>query len=152
MIFRTTLFGNVITDSAMKQATQLAGERARTIISIQATTGDNDPVTLTVELKNTGATSITDFEDMDVVVQYPGGSGLPQRLTYTESSSAASGQWNQSLTSTSDKFEPGLFNPGETMIIEAKPSTTEDETGRVTVATPNGVTDNACFDWKSSCP
>ena len=125
MLFRTTLFGDVLISNAMKDASQLSAERARTIISINDTTGDT--ATLTVEVMNAGSTtihplrlSLVDYSIMDIIVQFPGLDTTPRRLAYTESSPPGSGEWTKSLISTSDKFEPGIFNPGETMIITAK--------------------------------
>ena len=145
MLFRTTLFGNVIVDNAMKESTQIEGARARTTISIISTTADNVTGTLKVEVKNTGSTSVPNLSTGDVIVQFPGGNNNPQRLTYTESSLLSPGQWTATMTATSDKHEPGIFNPGEVVTINAILLETGDATGTVTIGTPNGITDSASF-------
>ena len=145
MLFRTTLFGNVIVDNAMKESTQIEGARARTTISIISTTADNVTGTLKVEVKNTGSTSVPNLSTGDVIVQFPEGNNNPQRLTYTESSLLSPGEWTATMTTTSDKHEPGIFNPGEVVTVSAVLSETGDATGTVTVSTPNGITDSASF-------
>ena len=54
LILRTTLSGNVLIGSSMKQITRLEGERARTKLSITAATGDTSNNTLPVTVKNDG--------------------------------------------------------------------------------------------------
>jgi len=158
MMSRTTLFGNMLTSNAMKESAQLLGERARTEMSLKTptiTTADGS-CTLTVTGDNTGSTAITDFPLMDVIVQFAPGANDPQRLNYTTGDSPPStGDWAKNLTpfSTSDKFQPGIFNPGETVIIKAKLAATVvgDTTGTVTVAAPNGVIDTASFSLTTPC-
>lgn len=85
-----------------------------------------------------------------LIVQYPGGTLGAARLTYSTADSPSSGEWTKSLTG--DVFEPGLFNPGETMLISGDLPATGADTGTVTVGTPNGVIDTACFDMLVACP
>ena len=68
MMFRTTLFGNVIISNSMKEANQLSGEQARTDIRLTGasiTTGDGY-CKLTVTGDNKGAISISDYDRMDI--------------------------------------------------------------------------------------
>ena len=161
MLFRTTLFGDVVVSNAVQEATDLAAERARTSIRITPDTGEtaNNTGTLTISVENTGSTtihplrlSVLDFSIMDVIVQYPAGIIPATRLSYTASAPPAAGEWSQSLTPESDLFERGIFNPGEIMVIVAQLPQRGDDTGWVTVATPNGVVDSSCFRLAVACP
>ena len=127
----------------------MSGERSRTAISIAATNTDGF-CNLTVDLDNTGAIAIRDIPIMDVVVQFPGGSTAPQRLVHVGSGPLALGEWTPN--SISGQFDPGIFNPGETMQISGKLSLAASEsTGTVTVGTPNGVIDAASFPAVTPC-
>ena len=140
--FRSNLFGNVLVGNATKEAAQLLGERNRTEISINSITTGDGGCDLTVVLKDTGSTSMSDFSHMDVIVQFTEGMNAARRLTYTgDSGSPGQGEWASTLIATSDKFEPGIFNPGETMTVTAKLSLpkTGDRAGQVTIGTPNGI-------------
>ena len=149
MMSRSTIHGNLLLAIATKEAIRLSGERSRTVIAITGATTDGG-CNLTVDVDNTGAVAIRDIPIMDIVVQYPGGSTTPQRLAYTSSGPLALGEWTPS--SISGQFDPGIFNPGETMQISGKLSLSASEsTGTVTVGTPNGVIDAASFPAVAPC-
>ena len=150
MVFRANVYGNLVTTDSTKQVVRLSGERARTIIEIEDTSTDG-LCNLTVDVKNNGAVSLVDPARMDVIVQFPGGNNAPQRLTYAGSGPPDLGEW--ASTSISGSFDPGIFDPGEDMQIDAKLSlNASDPTGTVTVATPNGVIATASFPAVSPCP
>ena len=156
MLFRSTLFGNVVTSNAIKEATQLVGERNRTEISIQsaAINTSSGSCILVVTGDNEGATSVSDFSMMDVIVQFGEANNYPRRFTYTTGDSPSSaGDWAKELVSTSDLFQPGIFNPGEIIVIRGKLSLPEanDTAGTVTVGTDNGVIDTASFSITTPC-
>jgi len=150
-MFRANVYGNLTTTASTKQAVRLSGEQARTIIGIVATsTGTPGFCNLTVDVGNTGSVSAVDPSGMDVIVQFPGGNNAPQRLTYVASGPPALGEWT--ATSISGVFDPGIFDPGEQMQIDAKLSlSASDPTGTVTVATPNGVIATASFPAVAPC-
>lgn len=149
MMFRANMHRNLVITTSTKQSVRLFGERARTMIEINGT--DTDGLCLlTVDLENTGATSLVDPSRMDVIVQFPGGVNAPQRLDYAGSGPPAVGEW--ASRSISGAFDPGIFDPGEAMQIEARlVLSAADPTGTVTVATPNGVIATASFPAVSPC-
>ena len=126
MMSRSILFGNLVISNSSKESIRLSGERARTEIGITSTT-PGSLCELTVDVGNTGATSVVDPSMMDVIVQFASGNNLPQRLTYNPSGVPNIGEW--AATSISGQFEPGIFNPGETMTIDAKLSLIEPGNG-----------------------
>ena len=70
MLTRSTLFSNVVTSNAIKEAAQLAGERARTEIGITSsstTTVFRCSTKLQITVDNTGSVTISDFDKMDIV-------------------------------------------------------------------------------------
>ena len=149
MMSRSTIHGNLLMAIATKEAIRFSGERSRTVIAINGASTDGS-CNLTVDVDNTGAVSIKDLPIMDVVVQYPGGSTAAQRLVYVNAGPLALGEWTPN--SISGQFDPGIFNPGETMQFSGKLSLSGPEsTGTVTVGTPNGVIDDASFPAVAPC-
>jgi len=121
------------------QAVDRKGDRARTDLSIESATGGVTDLTVTV--KNTGITSVYNFPQMDFIVEYTLATGnqVFARLTYT-TGPLGDNQWKKTSI-TPDDFQPGAWNPGETITMEAKlsPKQKANTTGTVAVATPNGV-------------
>jgi len=149
IIFRSELLGNLLVTDALKEASELTGEQVRTRIDLtdfEIDTGDGKCI-LTVTGDNTGATSIADLGKMDVIVQFTTkfttGDNPPQRLTYvTGDKPSTTGDWAK--RSISGEFEPGIWNPDETLILKGWLNLalgSVDITATVTVATPRGVTD-----------
>ena len=135
--FRSTLSGEMAVGSASREASKAMGDNARTEINIDSVVGDTF-CSLTLVVLNTGATRVLDLEKMDVIIQFGAGANVAQRLTHTPSGPPSVGQWTD--TNLSGSFEPGIFNPGETLTIDGKALLLETGTGVITVGTPNGVT------------
>ena len=145
MIWRVNLSGNDLVSSASKNALQLEGDRARTVPSITTAKGDRNNNTLTVTVKNEGATSaaVSDFDKMDLVVFYDASAQNPVRLTYTATNPPPAGQWTK--TSISGVFEPDVWNPSEDLTIAATLVGATCAPGTLTVGFPNGITDTNPF-------
>jgi len=148
VMFRTTLYGNLLVSGATKSSAQLVGERARTVIGITSTTGDG-ACNLTVVVENTGATTITDFSLVDFIVEFSVGINPPRGMIYSSSEPPDFGEWV--VSSITGPFEPGSFNPGETMTLNAKISMIEASDGTLTIGTPNGIIDTASFPMLTPC-
>ena len=129
---------------ATRSSGHLVGERVRTVIGITSVTGDGT-CNLTVEVENTGATSITntDFELVDFIVEFSVGTNLPRQMIHSSSGPLNFDEWT--VTSITGPFEPGSLNPGESMTLNAKLSMIEDSDGTLTIGTPNGIIDTALF-------
>lgn len=148
VMFRTTLYGNVLVSGATKSSAQLVGERARTVIGITSTTGDG-ACNLTVVVENTGATTITNFSLVDFILGFSVGINPPRRMIHSSSVPPDFGEW--ALTSITGPFEPGILNPGESMTLNAKLSMIEASDGVLTIGTPNGIIDTALFPTLTPC-
>ena len=143
MMFRTSLFGDVLVSNAVNEAVDLSGDRARTAIEIPSSESDGT-CNLTITIANTGTTAISGFSQMDIIVQFVTGSNAPENLTFVEGSSPTDeGQWT--VSSISGRFEPGILNPGEILTVQAKLALVEAGSGVLTVGTPNGITDTRVF-------
>lgn len=148
VMFRTTLYGNLLLSGATKSSGQLVGDRARTVIGITSTAGDG-ACNLTVVVENTGATTITDYSMVDFILEFSVGINLPRRITHSSSEPPDFGEW--AVTSITGTFEPGSLNPGESMTLNAKISMIEASDGKLTIGTPNGIIDTALFPTLTPC-
>jgi flagellar protein FlaF len=123
-------------------------ERMRTgITPLAAATSDGNSVQLI--LKNTGSIKLMDFDKWDVILQYSDGSST---LTNWYSYGTGQNQWQQQLFTTTsppspEVIEPGIFNPGEEMVVtvNVSPAVGTGTTDLVAVSTPNGVTTSSVF-------
>jgi archaellum component FlaF (FlaF/FlaG flagellin family) len=124
-----------------------AGDQARTRLTITGATLDAPHVTLTLQIRNDGQTSLSAWEATDVIVTYTDASSarLTTYLTYTAGALA-----DDTCTVTSispDSFEPGILNPGETatLTIQVAPAVGAGTSNVVVIGTENGVTLSAVF-------
>jgi len=128
-----------------KQMEARAGEQARTQLTVTNVTSTSPYVD--VELLNDGSTTLADYARMDVIVNCTTGGGAPvvAWIPYT-SGPLTENTWTvQGIAN--DSFEPGIFNPGETlrMRIWLEPAAGGGTTNRLLVATDLGVTVSTTF-------
>jgi hypothetical protein len=103
-------------------------------------TGGN--IILTVQ--NKGATDLEDFPAWDVIAAYQDG-GV-EYLDYTSGYSPGSNEWAVEgiymPNGSPEVFDPEILNPGEEIKTELNLSqeVSENETVRITISAPNGVT------------
>lgn len=129
------------------------GDRARTIIaSLSAQTSALDETTdaVQVTLKNSGSTKLSDWAQWDVILQYTSGSNNPTVKWYPAGD--GTNQWDATIYSNAstlnpEVIEPGIFNPGEEMVITVKvsPPVGAGTTNLAVIATPNGITASTVF-------
>jgi flagellar protein FlaF len=124
-----------------------AGEQSRTRLTVTGTQVDDTGANVDVTLDNEGQTAIGDFERMDVVVQYTSESATYHVLwiPYTPGPLQSNTWTVQSITG--DMFEPGIFNPGETleMRIRLNPPVGMSTTNWAIISTRLGVSLSAYF-------
>ena len=104
---------------------------------------------LEVVLRNNGQTKLTDFEKWDVIIHYydNGSTYYVKWLPFTENVTLGDDQWRKkgiylnADNLTAEVFEPGILNPGEEMVIEAKvnPVVGLATANMVVTSTPSGV-------------
>jgi hypothetical protein len=99
---------------------------------------------------NTGSVRLTDFDRWDVIIDYCD-EATPsvcqsQYLEYNSGNPAA-GEWSVEGLYTDpaaidpERFDQGIFNPDETLVLHLRPSSTIslDESFQVTAVTPTGI-------------
>jgi archaeal flagellar protein FlaF len=148
------LSGHVFsTQAAISEASmamqQREADRLRTGLTAEGatTSGTGDYVQLT--LRNTGSTKLTHFENWDVILRYSDGANT---VASWYSYGTGANQWQEQLYTTTsppapEVIEPGIFNPGEEMVItvNVSPAVGAGTTDQVTVSAPNGVTASTVF-------
>jgi len=127
------------TTGAATQTIDTTGNRARTnmeFVDTSAAVGD-----LTVELKNTGFTSVFDFAKMVFIVEYLDSSDnqIITSLTYT-TGALANNEWKRTSI-TPDDFQPSAWDPSENIVLDAQLSPVQKAgtLAAITISTPNGV-------------
>lgn len=146
--FRSTLFGDVAVSGATREATRVMGENSRTEIAIDSVLGDTF-CSFTLEVLNPGAIRILDIGAMELIVQFGAGNNAAQRLAYVSSGPPAVGEWTD--TDLTGSFEPGIFNPEESLTIDGKALLIEPGAANITVSTPNGITDSTELEGMNPC-
>ena len=135
---------SAISDS-WKQMEQEASEIRRTEIAA-APPGGYGGGNIDLMVGNEGQICLTDFARWDVIAQRQG--STTSYLTYTTGGVPGSNEWTveglylSSNTTITEVFDLNILDPGETMkmVVNLEPEIGAGETGRITVATPNGVT------------
>jgi hypothetical protein len=130
-----------LSDSWKEMEAKASSIRNTHIVAVSSNyTGDN--IVLTIE--NQGATDLGDFPSWDVIAAYE--DGTTEYMVYTGYPPQGSGKWAVEgiyMTGGSDeKFDPWILNPGEgmKMVLNLSYPVSDNETVRVTIAAPNGVT------------
>ena len=141
LLSRATNVSDLTRGAAIKEANRLAGERARTDLNFVQFTNITSKVD--IDVKNVGNTSISSFAQIDYIILYTktedGGTLAVERMEYVPGSSA-NGTWDVIPAISPDTFQPGIWDPGETMPLSGNVSgvplsgTAVD----VWVSTPNG--------------
>ena len=105
---------------------------------------------MTVQIKNTGLTSVFDYPHMDFIVDStdPSNNQAIARLTYT-TAGFGDNQWKKTSI-TPGTSQPNAWDPDEIINLDAKlnPGQKADSSAMLAVATPNGVAATSSFSAK----
>lgn len=122
------------------------------LTTVSASQPSSDIVEVT--LRNSGQTKLGDFDRWDVIGQYydSGGTYYIKWLPYTDGV-LGNDQWRKkgiylsAANQTAEVFEPGILNPGEEMVIEAKlsPAVGAGTTNLAVISTPSGIPASIAF-------
>ena len=139
--------------AGLEEMSETAGEIMRTELSpLSAVQASADSVEVT--LRNSGQTKLGSFESWDIIMQYydvngtyhvewlPYNAGTPGENEWTKE-----GIYLDAGNGTGEAFEPGILNPMEELVIEARisPPVGEETTNLVVVTTPNGIPASISF-------
>ena len=134
IVWNTQVYGH-------QEFTRRIEERQATAVDVESTSDTTtDCLTYTATVANTGDTIVTDFTEMDILVQYTdsGENQVASRLVYTS---------NLTISMSPDSRDPNAWNPDETatitftLLLALKDNTR----GTVGVVTPQGVVDSSYF-------
>ncbi len=132
---------------SLRQSEARYGQQNRTGLTVTSTSIDASGANITITVRNDGQTSVANFANMDVVVQYFGETGAryDKWIPYT-SGALASDTWTLG-TFTSDVFEPGILNTGESVqiLIRVNPVVGHATTNLAVIGTDHGVTVRTYF-------
>jgi len=121
------------------------GERTRTNLSPVSAETNGSGSQVYVTLSNDGDTKLADFDQWDVIVQYDtDGNGDYDAVEWFSyhASPPLNGEWSKAI---GENFEPGIFNPEETMAITIAVSSEISRTGVAVIGTPNGISTSKVF-------
>lgn len=134
--------------AAIRDAADLSGERSRTELSLidNASTG----ALFQVDISNSGNTAVSTFDKMDVIVNYKATSNqatVTTRLDYVDTTAAPDNNEWTDATTTPNLFQPGIWDPGETLTLDTRlsPQRASGTSGVIHVSTPNGVVVSGAF-------
>lgn len=137
-------------------------ERAQTALSIHNVETQAGGAVVALTVRNNGQVKLSDFERWDVIVEYysePEFWVEPEpydfniaRLPYVDTAPeplqwTVNGIYVDAQALRVEAFDPGILNPDEEMVIEARlsPSVALTTTNRIVVSTPNGISAAAHF-------
>lgn len=147
MISRGGFLGADAIGQTLRESESRYGQQNRTGLTVTGAAIDGSGANVTVSVRNDGATSIADYAAMDVIVQYFGETGTryDKWIAYT-SGALASDTWTLGAF-TSDVFDPGILDSGESVDIQIRinPVAGTGSTNRVIIGTEKGVTVSAYF-------
>ncbi len=122
-------------------------EQNRTTLTVTSTSIDPTGANITITVRNDGQTSVAEFANMDVMLQYfaAGGARYDVWLPYTSGPLAAN-TWTTGAF-INDVFEPGILNTGESMqiLIRVNPVVAPATTNLAVIGTDKGVTVQTYF-------
>lgn len=131
----------------LKQSETAIGAQNRTAVESTGSSIDPTGANITITMLNDGQTDLSQYDKMDVVLQYFDENGVryDKWIPYTSGALAAD-TWTTG-TFTNDAFEPGILNPGESVDINIRvnPPVGAGTTNRAVIGTENGVTMQTLF-------
>lgn len=147
LISRGGYFGADRIGQTLRETESRYGQQNRTGLTVTGTSIDGTGANITVTVRNDGATTIADYEGMDVLVQYFGETGTRYDKWIDFTSGALSSDTWTTGTFTNDVFEPEILNTGESVDITVRvnPVVGVGTTNRAIVGTDKGVTVSTYF-------
>jgi archaeal flagellar protein FlaF len=140
-----------IADSSRLMQERVTEISRTSIAALSATTiAPGDSIQFT--LKNSGSTKLADFEHWDVILQYS--DGLNTQIKWYPYGTGTnqwtvSGIYQSTSPSVPEVIDPGIFNPGEEMVltVNVSPSVGLGTLNLAVIDTPNGVTASTVFTY-----
>jgi hypothetical protein len=147
MISRGGFLGADAIGQSLRESEARYGQQNRTGLTVTGTAIDGAGANITITVRNDGATTVADYAGMDVMVQYFGETGTRYDKWIAYTSGALSADTWTTGTFSSDVFEPGILNTGESVqiLIRVNPVVGIGTTNRAIIGTDKGVTVSTYF-------
>jgi archaellum component FlaF (FlaF/FlaG flagellin family) len=133
--------------NSFKKTVERAREIGRTDISATGAITSTGGSAVVVTLRNDGNTSLRNFSRWDVIVKYQ--NGATAWIPYAASAVPGWSDNGTFLNGSPDVFEPGIFNPAETLKINVRlsPAVADNTTNLAVISTDSGVNTQIIFGW-----
>jgi hypothetical protein len=136
-----------LTESWLEMEERTEARIDTTMTPISATTTTSGAV-VEVTLRNDGSTRLVDFDRWDVVLQYYSDTSYEMGWYPYVSGPLGNNQWTvkgiytDAAAAQPEVFEPGIFNPGEELVVQLQllPTIGMTTTNMIVIGTANGVT------------
>src|SRR5574341_1281873 len=123
-------------------------DRARTDLAPISAQVSDDGVVVELTVRNTGQTKLADFNQWDMILQYydTGAAYHIVWVPYEAGDQPALNTWGV-VGISQDVYDPGIFNPEETITVQFKvsPAVGPETTNRVALTTPSGLGISSLF-------
>ena len=130
----------VVSDSSRVMQERLS-ERARTGLTPSGATVAALGDVVSVTLKNTGSTKLSDFQQWDVILQYTGADDSSQVKWYAYPTQWTAPIYQSISPNVAEVIQPGILDPGEyvTVQVTVSPAVKVGTTNLAMIAAPNGI-------------
>lgn len=134
-------------NTSLAQAEVRHGAQNRTELTITNTSIDPTGANLTVTVRNDGATPITSFGQVDVMLQYFDAVGTRYDVWVPYTSGPLSANTWTTGTFANDAFQPGILNTAESaeILVRVNPVVGPTTTNLFIIGTERGVTAQSNF-------
>lgn len=147
-IFQTSLDTQEQLMTSWQEMEERTDDRIRTDLTPISATIQNNGGLVQLTLRNNGRTSLTNFDEWDIILQYYSSGDVYHTDWYPYTSGAPGGnQWAATLYTDAaggipEQYEPGILNPDEEMVLQLNvaPGIGLTTTNRLLLSTNNGIT------------
>ncbi|HZP56758.1 MAG TPA: hypothetical protein VFC53_04295 [Dehalococcoidia bacterium] len=147
-IARGGFIGMDAVGQSLKQQETTIGQQNRTGLTVTGTSIDGTGSNLTITVRNDGQTPVSQWDEMDIVLQYFGEAGgrFDKWIPYTAGPLGADTWTTGSFAN--DIFEPGILNTGESvdLLVRVNPAVAAGSTNWAIIGTEKGVTVQTYFN------
>ncbi|MCA9901945.1 MAG: hypothetical protein KC433_27390 [Anaerolineales bacterium] len=147
-IFQTSLDTQEQLMNSWQEMEERTDDRVRTDLTPISATVQNNGGLVQLTLKNNGRTSLTNFDEWDIFMQYYSSGDVYHTDWYPYTSGAPGGnQWTATIYTDAaggipELYEPGILNPDEELLLQLNiaPGIALTTTNRLTLSANNGIT------------
>lgn len=148
-IFHTSLDTQEALMTSWQEMEERTDDRVHTTLTPISATVQNNGALVALTLRNDGRTSLVDFDEWDIILQYYSSGNIYNTDWYPYTSGTlGSNQWTtagiytDAASGIPELFEPGILNPDEELVLQLNiaPGIAVSTTNRLALSTKNGIT------------